>query len=53
MSNAIQKEVGRSGQHEAEDPRPAEAVKRFVKPTLTRHESLPRVTTQLAGAGSP
>jgi hypothetical protein len=32
---------------------PAEAGKRFVKPELARHESLPRVTAGLAGGGSP
>ena len=32
---------------------PAEAVKTFVKPALTRHESLPRVTAQVVGPGSP
>ena len=39
-------------EHEAE-LQPAETVKKFVKPVLTRHESLPRVTNVVAGGGSP
>ena len=52
--DAIRNEVVQSREHEAErGDQPAEAVKKFVKPTLTRHDSLPRVTTLLAGGGSP
>ena len=32
---------------------PRKAAKAFVKPTLTRHQSLPRVTAGIAGGGSP
>ncbi len=46
---------GESTEQEAEhgrNDRPAETTKQFVKPTLTRHDSLPRVTTVVAGGGS-
>ncbi len=52
--DAIRKE---SREHEAEQGQrdeQAETVKRFVKPTLTRHESLPTVTAgAVVGGGSP
>ncbi len=37
----------------SEGGRPTEAPKKFVKPQLTRHETLPRVTTGIAGGFTP
>ncbi len=53
--DAIREELARSPEHRAEpvDQSSTEATKKFVKPTLTRHASLPVVTAGIAAGGSP